>query len=669
MARSLLFLIISMFSLFVYSQDKTTGINNVLESKLGSEKTKLIMHAVAELDTSFTINISPIIFSNGKDEPFLFVDDRNKLLFYIQEKNTAIFPKSVDVYSYTDVKLQDNQIRDATIPRKYAMLFDFTTSRLIRLEHEGEKLIADYSSGIEDIQINDKFVLLYDFGGDIFTYRKDGGIYESYSTAEANWNKGLDCCVYLMSLDDTSRKVINAKAESTPGNFPFFRLSPDSRYVVSYEGGNYFAYNIATGVKNYVSKNISSYFISSDFSNPYHPADNPPVWENNSHVIVKDAFLNSWELDLTGAKLPVKQLPKPEILKTVVNSNSQREGQEQFIAIEEISWIALDGRLAQGMLAKPKYFDPNKKYPIIFNYYENSVIRRNENRYGMGDLVDYDYLVFSPDIKYTVGATGNSAFNYIVSAAEYLKKLPYVDGKRMGLRGFSFGGYETNYLVTHTNLFAAAISMAGLSNLISIMGATNTGPKPHGVEGVGQLRLGATLWERPDIWIKNSPLFYSNRVTTPLLLIHSQSDDNAPFEQSLAFFKALRSLGKKVWLLQYYDVGHFGVVSSIVGKPESNCDFCTRQLQFFNHYLKGEPAPLWMLDGIPAREKSKKSDLKLDTLGRTPGPGLRREKLILTDQQKELLKHRTMVTDEGKIIEFESNETNVISRNKKTKNK
>jgi dipeptidyl aminopeptidase/acylaminoacyl peptidase len=269
----------------------------------------------------------------------------------------------------------------------------------------------------------------------------------------------------------------------------------------------------------------------------------------------------------------------------------------------------------------------------------------------MGDLVDYGYLVFSPDIKYTIGSTGNSAFNYVVSAAEYLRKLPYVDGTKMGLRGFSFGGYETNYLVTQSNIFAAAVSMSGMTDLISITGAMNNGPRPHGLEGVGQIRLGTTLWERPDIWVKNSPLFYADRVTTPILLIGSQSDDNVPFEQSLAFFKALRSLGKKAWLLQYYDVGHFGVVSSVVGKPYQGCDFCTRQLQFFNHYLKGEPAPLWMLDGIPAREKGKKTGLELDTLGRTPGPGLRREKLILTSQQEELLKHRTMVTDDGRIID------------------
>jgi dienelactone hydrolase len=648
----------------IYSQ--TGKAKDVWEEKLGAEKKNLVLQAVEKWDTSFKINSDPVIYLNNTNQPFVLLNNGNKLLFYVQEKTVPILSKSVDVYSYTDVKLQDEQLRDLSIPRRYAVAFDFQSSQLTRLENDGEKLAARYSSNVSDIQISDQYVLIYDFHKDIFTYEKNGIINETYSMAQYTWNKGLDCDVYLVSLEDGTRKIVKKNAVASRDKFPFFRLSPEGNYVLSYENHNYYAYNIATGITNCISNEISRYFSASDNSIQYNysPLDNISGWKNQSLVLVSDVKFDVWELDLTGQSQPVKLESKKSQLDSLTNIIIKKA--EGSIATESISWTTFDGRTGRGVLAKPMDFDPKKKYPIIFIYYENSVVKHNAIPYGSGDFVDYGYLVFSPDIEYMIGATGQSVFNYVVSAAEYFKKLPYVDGKKMGLRGASFGGYETNYLVTHSNLFAAAISMAGYTDVISNFGAMNTSPKPHGLEGTDQNRLGVTMWQRPDIWIKNSPIFYTDRVMTPLLLIHSKSDETVPFEQSIAFFRALRSLGKRSWLLQYDDFGHIGLNTSIVGKPYGNCDFCTRQLQFFNHYLKGKPAPLWMLDGIPAREKGKKTGLELDTLGRTPGTGIQREKLILTSQQEELLKERTIVTADGRIIEVGEKKDGVRRSVKKT---
>jgi dipeptidyl aminopeptidase/acylaminoacyl peptidase len=639
------------FSQFVFAQNKTIDNKDVLETKLGLEKAEMIRHAVANTDTVFKINTDAIINTNDASEPFLFLDGDSKLLFYVQEKHTPVVSKSVDVYSYMDVKLQDQQLRDVDILRKYAVVFDFKTSRLIRLENEGEKLVAHYSTYVNDIQVNDQYVLVYDFGGDIFTYERNGVINETYSMKQYTWNRGLDCTVYLVSLRDGSKITIKKNPIAVLDKFPYFRLSPDGKYVLSYEDHNYYAYNITTGKTNCITKHVSSYFSpAKDFIDYYYPQYSIVEWKEGSKVLVTDVTSDVWELDLSGQKQAVKHAVQKRESKS--ETDAKIKTKEGTIVTEKINWKAFDGRIGSGVLAKPKDFDPHKKYPIIFTYYEKSILRYNNRMpYGGGDLVDYGYLVFSPDIEYNIGETGNSVFNYVVSAAEYLKKLPYVDSTRMGLRGASFGGYETNYLVTRSNLFAAAISMSGLSNFISNFGAQDIWERPHGLEGNDQNRLGVTMWERPDVWIKNSPLFYADKVSTPILLIGSITDGDVPFEQSMAFFRALRSMGKRSWLLQYDDKGHIGAVSSTIGKGDGSCDFCLRQLQFFNHYLKGDPAPLWMLDGIPAREKGKKTGLELDTLGRTPGPGLRREKLILTSQQEELLKHRTMVTDDGRIID------------------
>ncbi len=649
MPNSFFLLICLVFSVNIYSQ--ASKPKDIWEEKLGAEKKNLVFQAVEEWDSSFKVNLDPIIYVNDTNQPFMMLNDGNNLLFYIQEKHTPVPTKSVDVYSYTDVKLQDEQLRDVDIPRKYAFVFDFRSSRLIRLENEGEKLVAHYSSYVYDIQINDQYVLVYDFGTDIFTYDRGGVINETYSMKQYTWNKASDCNVYLVSLKDGSKKTVKKNAIATMDKFPFFRLSPDRHYVLSYEDHNYYTYAIVTGKTSCLTKHISQYFSPRrDFIDYYYPQDNMTGWKDESKVLVTDVNSDVWELDLTNQKQPVKQLRQSTQSNTVSYVNFEKK--DGTIATEKVKWKTFDGKTGSGVLAKPKDFDPKKKYPILFIYYENSVVKYNSNiTYGSGDFVDYGYLVFSPNIDYSIGETGNSVLNYVVSAAEYLKKMPYVDATKMGLRGASFGGYETNYLVTRTNLFAAAISMSGYSDFISNIGAQNIWIRPHGLEGTDQNRLGVTMWERPDIWIKNSPLFYADRVSTPLLLIGSLTDGDVPFEQSLAFFRALRSMGKRSWLLQYDDRGHIAVTTSIVGKPNVNCDMCTRQLQFFNHYLKGEPAPKWMLDGIPARLKGIETGLELDSTGRTPGTGLRREKLILTSQQEEMLKHRTMVTDDGKIVD------------------
>jgi dipeptidyl aminopeptidase/acylaminoacyl peptidase len=449
MPNSYLLLICLVFSVNIYSQTKKP--KDIWEEKLGAEKKIHVLQAVEDWDSSFMVNLDPIIYVNDTNQPFMLLNDSNKLLFYIQEKHTPVPTKSVDVYSYTDVKLQDEQLRDVDIPRKYAVVFDFSSSRLIRLENEGEKLVAQYSTYVYDIQINGQYVLVYDFGTDIFTYESSGVINETYSVKQYTWNKALDCNVYLVSLKDSSKKTVKKNAVATMDKFPFFRLSPDSHYVLSYEDHNYYSYAIATGKSSCLTKHISNYFSPNrDFIDYYYPQDNMTGWKDESKVLVTDVNSDVWELDLTDQKKPVKQLRQSTQSST--GSYVSFEKKEGTIATEKVKWKTFDGKTGSGVLAKPKDFDPKKKYPILFIYYENSVVKYNSNMtYGSGDFVDYGYLVFSPNIDYSIGETGNSVLNYVVSAAEYLKKMPYVDASKMGLRGASFGGYETNYLVTHTN--------------------------------------------------------------------------------------------------------------------------------------------------------------------------------------------------------------------------
>jgi len=296
-----------------------------------------------------------------------------------------------------------------------------------------------------------------------------------------------------------------------------------------------------------------------------------------------------------------------------------------WLTAELITWKLPDGRQTQGVLYKPENFDPTKRYPVLFLYYEKESYRlhlfqpldiSDGAEINIPSYVSRGYLVFAPDFQYKIGAAGESALQTVESAARLLATKPWVDRAHMGIMGHSFGGYQTNYIVTHSTMFAAALAGSGMSDVISNSGELRYGSTTNqGYYENGQGRIGASLWERPDLYIANSPVFRANRVTTPLLLMSNKRDGTVPFAQGVEMFTALRRLGKRVWLLQYDDGDHG------VDGPSAN-DFTIRIAQFFDHYLKGAPAPKWMLQSIPASQKGIDTGLQLDTTGKTPGPGL-----------------------------------------------
>lgn len=304
-------------------------------------------------------------------------------------------------------------------------------------------------------------------------------------------------------------------------------------------------------------------------------------------------------------------------------TNLQPQKQYNWITNELITWKQLDGTSSQGILYKPENFDPTRKYPIIFHYYEDMsdmIYEYPQPTFSNGPInipwfVSRGYLVFTPDIHYTIGKTGESVYNSVVSAAQYLSQMSCVDASKMGINGHSFGGYETNYLVTHTNLFAAAVTAAGFSNFTSgyggLMGKSWGEYSLQTRYESGQYRMGASFWQRPDLYIINSPIFKADQVTTPLLIMHNKADELVPWMQSVEFFTGLRRLGKKIWMLQYDKGGH-----GVRGKDK--VDYTTRITQFFDHYLKDAPPPKWMTEGIPAKWKGIVTGYELDTSGRKP---------------------------------------------------
>ena len=283
--------------------------------------------------------------------------------------------------------------------------------------------------------------------------------------------------------------------------------------------------------------------------------------------------------------------------------------QKDFLwgSAELVKWISLDGRELEGLLYKPADFDPAKKYPMIVNFYEKSSSELYRHRIPEAgrSTIDYHYytsngyLVFNPDVYYTEGYPGQSAFNCVMPGIMDLVEKGFVDKEHIGAQGHSWGGYQVAYLATRTSLFAAIESGAPVVNMYSAYGGIRwgTGVNRSMQYEHQQSRIGATIWEAPQRYWENSPLFAMDKVTTPILIMANDNDDAVPWYQGIEYFVALRRLGKPAWLLNYNGEPHWPV------KAPNKKDFQIRLSQFFGHYLKGEPMPQWMKEGVPATEK------------------------------------------------------------------
>lgn len=275
---------------------------------------------------------------------------------------------------------------------------------------------------------------------------------------------------------------------------------------------------------------------------------------------------------------------------------------------ELVHWTTPKGHAAEGILYKPENFDPNKKYPIIAYFYEilsdglytYQAPAPTPSRLNIPYFVSNEYLVFAPDVRYETGYPGRSAEEYINSGMHYLARSHnYVDSTKMGIQGQSWGGYQVAHLITRTNMYAAAWSGAPVVNMTSAYGGIRwgTGMSRQFQYENTQSRIGKPLWEARDLYIENSPLFFMDKVNTPVAIMSNDNDGAVPWYQGIEFFTALRRLNKPVWLLNYNGDDHNLI------QRQNRKDIQIREAQFFDHFLKGMPAANWIKQGVKATNK------------------------------------------------------------------
>lgn len=294
-------------------------------------------------------------------------------------------------------------------------------------------------------------------------------------------------------------------------------------------------------------------------------------------------------------------------LDKVTRANPQ-QAQMAWGAAELMPFTNLNGVPLHSVLIKPPGFDPAKKYPLLVYLYERLSQTLHtfydpapSHRVNPAVYASNGYVVLLPDIAYTIGYPGQSAMNAVLPAVQKVVDSGYIDEARIGIQGHSWGGYQIAYLVTKTNRFRAAAPGALVGNMFAAYSGIRYGtgiPRQFQYERA-QSRIGGSPWQYPLRFLENSPVFSADRVETPLLMLHNDADDAVPWTQGIEFFLALRRLNKEAYFFNYNGEPHG------IRKRANQMDYALRLFQFFNHFLRNEPKPNWMRQGIPYIERDR----------------------------------------------------------------
>jgi dipeptidyl aminopeptidase/acylaminoacyl peptidase len=294
-------------------------------------------------------------------------------------------------------------------------------------------------------------------------------------------------------------------------------------------------------------------------------------------------------------------------LRRLTESNPQQR-EYAWGTAELVAWRSLDGAPLQGVLYKPAGFDPRRRYPMLVYFYEQLSHNLHQYHAPAGRNVvnptvyaSNGYVVFFPDIAYANGYPGQSALKSILPGVQAIAARGFVDERRVGIAGQSWGGYQSAHIITQTPYFRAAFLGAPVANMTSAYGGIRweTGLARAFQYEKGQSRIGRSPWDALPRYIENSPLFYVDRVTTPMLIMSNDADGAVPWYQGIELFVGARRFGKEAYLVNYNGDGHNP------RKRANQLDIDRRMQQFFGHHLKGEPAPDWMREGVPFLRKGR----------------------------------------------------------------
>lgn len=315
-----------------------------------------------------------------------------------------------------------------------------------------------------------------------------------------------------------------------------------------------------------------------------------------------DEFPDLWLSDTTFKEMKKVSDANPQLSSLVWGKS------------ELIEYINADGKTLRAILTRPDNFDPAKKYPLmVYIYEELSQGLHSFSAPNVGTSINIPryvsngYVVLRPDIVYDTGYPGEAAEKCVIPAVNAVLGMGFIDPKRIGIQGHSWGGYQITHLITRTNLFAAVEAGASVVNMISAYGGIRwgTGMSRAFQYEKSQSRIGAPPWDAPLQFIENSPIFWVEKINTPYLTIHNDEDDAVPWYQGIEFINALRRLGKEGFMFNYNGERHS------LRNRDNQKHWTVHMDEFFDHYLLGKPRPAWMEQGVPFLERGKRDVLPM----------------------------------------------------------
>ncbi len=267
-----------------------------------------------------------------------------------------------------------------------------------------------------------------------------------------------------------------------------------------------------------------------------------------------------------------------------------------------------EGKPLQASLYYPANYDPAKKYPMIVYIYEitsntvhNWTAPSERNPYDPSVWTAEGYFVLQPDIVYRDRNPGLSAVDCILPAVDRIASMGLIDPKKVGLVGHSWGGYQTAFVGTVTDKFAAAVAGAPLTELASMYLSIywNSGGTNARIFEISQGRMEVPPWQDPTDYMKNSAVWNIEKMTTPMLVTFGDKDGAVDWHQGIEMYNAARRADKELVLLVYEGENHG------LAKKANQIDYHRRVMAWFNHYLRGDPAPDWMTKGVKFLDRDK----------------------------------------------------------------
>jgi dipeptidyl aminopeptidase/acylaminoacyl peptidase len=551
----------------------------------------------------------------------------------------------VSSYRVADKKftqLADSNMRTVTIAPKqlYAIGYDNSNYELMgNLDGQSysDVYLIDLKTGVkkrlfEKMYANNGGRLSIAPNGKISSYYVDGIFYSiNFETGQTANLTGNIKSSFVDALDDH-----NVNKPATPN----FGWSSDSKYALIMD--NYDLWKISADGKsvtplsdNWKSKKtavayrirIYPYEKGTDLSKDqyFNVFNNKtkdmgigilPAGKSKINVLFLDANVYNGLAKAENAKVfaysksnyaqsPVYYASINSDLSTAKQANTNTPDQAKYAwtsGVKLIDYVSAHGDTLQAALYLPANYEAGKAYPTITYIYER--LTDGLNNYGMpgfpgggfnaGMYLSNGYAVLMPDIKYKLNDPGMSAVACVVPAVKAAIATGIVDEKNVAIHGHSWGGYQTSFLITQTNIFKAAAAGAPLTNMISMYSLIywNSGGTNQAIFEASQGRLTPGYWDNWDAFARNSPIYHIKKVQTPLLLLHNDKDGAVDFTQGIEYYNGLRRLNKPVVMITYKGENHG------IAKLPNRKDYAVRMMEYFDYMLKGKPAPEWWSKGV-----------------------------------------------------------------------